>query len=193
MKKTLSSPNRIVWEYFISLRHLVANAKEASSPELCRQATALAIIMAVTAAEVFLNLWFRVRVEERHTADERKALLKDLSPPFLPLDRKLKEWPTRYLGKPLDLELGPGAVFVVLKTMRNSIVHFTSTHETFAYENVAIRGLADTTKYDALSREQAAWALEATENLVAEIFRLAAIPTERLPHLMHAWTGKIPG
>jgi hypothetical protein len=97
---TLSSPTGVVREYFCSLRQLVASAREAPSPQLSRQATALAVIMAVTVGEVFLNLWFRVRVEERHTKPQRDALLKDLAH-HLPLDGKLKQWPKRYLGQAL--------------------------------------------------------------------------------------------
>jgi hypothetical protein len=121
---TLSSPNSVVWEYFWSLRQLVSSAREAPSPQLSRQATALAVIMAVTVGEVFLNLWFRVRVEERHTKPQRDALLKDLAHPFLSLDGKLKQWPKRYLGQALDHSAGPGAAFMALKSIRNSIIHF---------------------------------------------------------------------
>ena len=40
-----------------------------------------------TVGEVFLNLWFRVHVEKRHTKSEVDALLSNLSPPFLSLDK----------------------------------------------------------------------------------------------------------
>lgn len=117
--------------------------------------------------------------------------MKDLSPPFLPLDKKLKLWPKRYLGKTLDCTAGPGAAFVELKNTRNRIVHFTSTHETFRVENATIHGLADFTEYDSLNYDNARTALETAEALVAEIFRLADVPPERISDVIHAWTGKI--
>lgn len=190
---TLSSPNRVVWEYFFSLRQLAASARAAPGAELCRQATALTIIMAVTAGEVFLNLWFRARVEERCTTLDRDAFLRDLSPPFLSLEKKLKRWPSRYLAKPLDLSSGAGKAFVDLKNKRNAIVHFTSTHESFSHDGIAFHGLANTTDYDELSYEAAAWALETAECFVAEILRLAEMPPDHVRHAMHAWTGKVSG
>ncbi|RTL56477.1 MAG: hypothetical protein EKK46_04520 [Rhodocyclaceae bacterium] len=167
------------------------NAKEAQGPELARQATALAVVMAVTVGEVFLNLWFRVRVEEKAVPGHRDSLLKDLNV-RIPLHHKLKHWPSRYLSAPLDLNSGAGGEFVKLKSLRNSIVHFTSSHESIELAGVTIHGLADTSAYDSLSSKQAVWALQTAENFVAEIFRLADIAEKEIPNALHAWAGKPP-
>ena len=188
---TLATPNHVVWEYFFSLRRMAASAKAAESPELARQFAALAIVMSVTVCEVFMNLWFRVRIEEVNDAEGRKQFLKDLSFPFLSLEKKLKQWPKRYLGKEIDFSSGPGAAFVALKKTRNRIIHFTSTHETFTFENVSIHGLADTSEYDALGATEAQNAVQTAETFVREVFRLAGIPIEQIGGMMHGWTGKI--
>lgn len=188
---TFSSPNRIVWDYFLSLRLLAKNARETLSPELSRQAAALAVVMAVTVGEVFLNLWFRVRVEEKAVPGQRESLLKDLQS-RAPVQRKLEQWPLRYLSTPLDLKSGAGGEFVRLKSLRNSIVHFTSSHESVDLGGVSIHGLADTSAYDSLSSEHATWALQTAENLVAEVFRLAGVTEKEIPHALHAWAGKPP-
>lgn len=149
--------------------------------------------MSVTVVEVFLNLWFRVRVEENLRAGDVASFLRDLSHPGpASLDRKLKEWPKRYLGRELDLTAGPGAEFLKVKTLRNSIIHFSSSHTTFEHDNVIIRGLADTTDYDALSFEQAKNALFAAEDVVAQVFRLAGVEGGNIRHALHAWTGRPP-
>ena len=190
---TLSAPNRVVCEYFDSLRRLVQDTKNAESEAQRRQTAALAVVMAVNVVEVFLNLWFRVRVEERHTQEERNALLKDLAHPRpASLERKLRIWPQRYLHREIDFTSGPGKKFMLVKALRNSIVHFSSSHETFEHDNVSIRGLADTTEYDALSYESAKDALHAAEGMLAEVFRLANIENEHVPNLLHAWAGRIP-
>jgi hypothetical protein len=111
---TYSSPNRIVWEYWLSLRLLVQAAREAPSPELTRQNTALAVIMAVTVVEIFLNLWFRVRVEEKGNVAHRASLLRDLAA-RKSIEFKLKNWPIRYLSHSLDLCGGAGAEFSEVK------------------------------------------------------------------------------
>ncbi|MBS4017435.1 MAG: hypothetical protein KGZ68_04275 [Dechloromonas sp.] len=175
----------------MSLRLLAQSAKEAQSPELSRQAAALAVVMAVTVGEVFLNLWFRVRVEEGNFPGQRESLLKDLNS-RVSVQRKLEQWPLRYLSAPLDLKSGAGFEFVRLKALRNSIVHFTSSHESIDLGGVSIHGLADTSAYDSLSSEHATWALQTTENLVAEVFRLAEVTEKEISHALHAWAGIPP-
>ena len=188
---TYSSPNRIVWDYFWSLRLLEENARKAPSAELARQSTALAVVMAVTVVEVFLNLWFRVRIEERNNPGERDAFLKELAA-RISLDRKVKQWPPRYLAGALNFTSGAGAEFMKLKELRNSIIHFTSSHESVDLGNVAIHGLAETTEYDSLTAANASWALQTAEELVAEVFRLAGIATNEVPNALHAWAGRVP-
>jgi hypothetical protein len=180
-----------VWEYFQSLRLLVENARQAPSPELCRRAAALAVIMAVTGVEVFLNLWLRVRVAQGEVLGDRETLFKELSK-RVHLGHKLSQWPQRFLSAALDLKAGPGGAFVDLKCLRNSIVHFTSPHESIDLGNVAIHGLADTTAYDELSAEKARWALQTAENFIAEIFCLSGLSSKQVSDALHAWTGRVP-
>lgn len=190
---TLSSPNWIVREYFESLRHLVTEVRSAESDAHRRQRAALVVIMSVTAVEVFLNIWFRVRLEERHSQQEIKAFVRELMPPRpLSLEGKIRHWPNRYLGKELDQEAGAGAEFKELKTLRNSIVHFTSTHSTFKHSGIIIHGLADTSAYDSLSFESARHSLIVVEDFLTEIFHLAGASRENVPHMLHAWTGRVP-
>ena len=147
--------------------------------------------MAVTVVEVFLNLWFRVRVEERKVSGEREAFLKDLAA-RISIDRKVKQWPQRYLSKALNFNAGAGAEFIKLKELRNSIIHFTGSHESIDLGNVTIHGLADTSEYDALTAVHASWALQTAEDLVAEVFRLAGLNSEEVSHALHAWAGGVP-
>lgn len=189
----LSSPNRIVWEYFEALRRLVVESRDAESESTRRQSAALAVVMSVTVVEVFFNIWFRVRAEELYTPEEVAQLVSELGHPRpWSLDKKLKHWPKRYLGKELNLNDGPGAQFMKIKALRNSIVHFSSSHTTFEHGNVAIHGLADTTDYDELSFEKARSALFAAEDLIGEVFLLAGTPPENTRHMLHSWAGRIP-
>ena len=190
---TLSSPNRIVWEYFEALRRLVVDSRKAESESVRRQNAALAVVMAVTVVEVFLNVWFRVRAEEHHSKNDVMRLISELGHPRpWSIDQKLKHWPKRYLGQSIDLENGPGAEFMQVKKVRNSIVHFSSTHISIKHENVVVHGLAETTDYDELSYEKAKRALFAAEDLVGEIFSLAGVAPENVRHMLHLWAGRIP-
>lgn len=185
-----SSPTHVVWEYFRSLRLLVQGTREARSPEEARQQAALAVIMAVTVVEVFFNLWFRTRVDELDKSHQT-SLQRDLNA-RKSIDFKLKNWPTRYLAAELDLTKGPGAEFAEIKSLRNSIVHFTSSHESVEVGGLAFHGVADITAYDDLGERHASAALTAAEALVSEVFRLAGLAAQDVSRLMHAWTGSAP-
>ena len=185
-----SSPNHLVWEYFFTLRRLANEAEKSESEELSRQRTALTVIMAVTMVEVFLNLFFRVRVSEPHSMQHQTQFLADLNG-RMSLDKKIRRWPSRILDKELQLDSGPGKQFMELKELRNSLVHFTSTHESVDLGDVQIHGLADSSAYDTLSARHATNALLVAESVVEAIFRLAGLTEEQVPHAMHAWTGKV--
>jgi hypothetical protein len=115
----LSSPTRIVWEYFEALRRLVIESRDAKSEATLRQSAALTVVMSVTVVEVFFNLWFRIRAEESHSKEAMAQLVSELGHPRpWSLDKKLKYWPNRYLGRELDLTQGPGAEFMKIKTLR---------------------------------------------------------------------------
>ena len=188
---TYSSPNRIVWEYFLSLRLIEESARNAPSPELARQQAALAIIMCVTVVEVFLNMWFKVKVEEMASQECRKSFQKDIAE-RVSIEHKLKKWPERYLMKSLNLDVGPGKKFSEIKQLRNSIIHFTSSHESLELtEDVMIHGLADTTNYDNLNASNATYALKTAEELILEIFNLANLDSKQVSSGIHAWTGNM--
>jgi hypothetical protein len=77
------------------------------------------------------------------------------------VESKLRNWPKRYLKRELDLTSGPGERFSSIKNKRNSIVHFTSTHEYVQIGSMCVRGMADTTEYDSLTGADACDALHA--------------------------------
>lgn len=189
---THSTPSGVVIEYFESLRWLV-RATEASQADLdiknARRLSAMSIIMAVTAVEVFLNLWFRIHATELKNEELQNALTKDLDDQIT-LEKKLSIWPKRHLHKKLDLKIGPGQAFSHLKKQRNSIIHFESLHETIHSSNIIIHGLANTTDYDSLSATSAVEALSISENLIAEIFRLAGFDSAQTETALAMWIGR---
>jgi len=189
--KSLSSANRITWEYFTALRRLVSSAQRASDPNLGRQDTALAIMAAITLVEAFLNLFFRVKTSEPGFEQHASIVLRDLSN-RKSLDYKLKHWPRQVLGKPLDVAKPAVAEFMLLKARRNALMHFTSSHETAIIDNIEIRGLADTTVYDGLVATDAVRAVSTAEGMIAALFRLAGFTEDQIPPALHLWLGKVP-
>jgi hypothetical protein len=146
---------------------------------------------AITLVEAFLNVFFRVKVGEPGFEQHESIVLSDLSN-RKSLDYKLKNWPRQILGKPLDLASPGVAAFMQLKECRNALMHFTSSHETVAIENIEIQGLADTTMYDGLVAADAVRAVFTAEGIIAELFRLAGFTEDRIPPGLHLWLGKVP-
>ena len=184
-----STPAGIVTEYFETLRWTEQLAQTSNSLSETRRAAAMSVIYAVTAVEVFLNLWFRVYANE-HTAQDVQAEFEQSLRLKVGLDQKLSKWPMLLLKKKLDLKAGPSGALIALKAKRNSIVHFESTNDTIHASNIIIHGLADTSEYDSLSAMSAVEALATTEAFVLEIFRLAGFDDKTCAQAQAVWIGK---
>lgn len=191
MNKSYSSPNRMVWEFFQALRRLCGRIQVYESESEIRQDSALCVILAVNGVEVFLNVYFRVLVSESQYRDSYDRVIADLKNQ-VGIETKIKEWPGLVLGRDIDFASGVGQKFIELKKKRNKLTHFSSSHEKLDFQGVTIDGAADTSIYDAMTKETAFLALEVSEKFICEIFRLRGIEAEQVPHAMHAWTGKIP-
>lgn len=187
---THSTHAGVVRDYFESVRWLNRQAQSSEDTLQVRRVTAITTIQAVTAVEVFVNLWFRTFVAERGDKKLEQVLLSDLEG-RAPLEKKLATWPKRHLGSKLELHRGPGLAFIELKNLRNSIVHFASNYATVHVPQLIIHGLADTSKYDALLGVDAEKALVAAENLVAEIFRLAGFDEVTRERALAVWIARI--
>lgn len=193
--RTLSSPNRIVWELFEALRRLCVRAKEAHAAQdesASRQDAALCVILSVQCVEVFFNVYFRVLISEPAYAHAEENISADMNSTRCGLERKIKHWPNLVFGKKLSLDKGVGQQFVALKNLRHKLMHFTSSHETLSFPGVAIHGLADTSAYEALTVKSAIDALHTAEAFLCEVFKLRGISTNDLPHALHSWTGRPP-
>lgn len=191
----LSSPNRIVWTYFRSLRRLVERIDHIGDLTEQKDEVVLSLVMAVAAVEVFVNLFFRVLVTEPSFQQHKQLVLDDLdaSRPEGPkgVDYKLRHWPPKVLGKSLAWQKGVAKSFDDLRERRNALMHFTSSNQSIALPGMKIQGLADTTVYDSLEISDAAKALEIAEGMVKELFRLRRIPKVQIPFALHQWTGNV--
>ena len=188
---TFSSPNRMVWQYFQTLQRLVRRALEPHDDDsIQRQDIALCIFMGVTVVETFLNIFFRVIVSEEGRRHHEKLFLEDMVR-RRSLDYKIKKWPSRILGQEIDLESGIGKDFSILKDKRNSLMHFTSTHDTLSHGGLTIKGVADTTTFNKLVRDDSGFALKTAEGIIALILKMNGATDKDLPRGIQLWTGKV--
>jgi len=190
----LSSPNRMVWQYFRCLRRLVERLSHIQDESERKQEISLCIITAVTVVEAFLNIYFRVIVSEQAYSQHKQRVLNDLS--FNPwpksLEEKLRNWPKDILGQTMDLGSGTPKAFLELKKRRNRLMHFASSHESVCVPGITINGLADSSVFDDLETSDAISALEIAEGMLEEMFRLRGVPPKQIPGDLHLWTGKVP-
>ena len=190
---TYSSPSRMVDELFTALRRLCIRTMESHESQdhmAVRQDAALCVILAVQCVEVFFNVYFRVAVSEAPYSHVAERICGDLQKTQYGLDRKIKEWPELVFGKKLNLGEGAGQNFVTLKSLRQRLMHFRSSHETISFPGITIQGMADMGFYEALSAQSAVDALETAEKFLCEVFLLRGIPEQNLPDALHAWTGR---
>ncbi|MFT6909440.1 MAG: hypothetical protein ACJAS1_006159 [Oleiphilaceae bacterium] len=168
----------------------VARCDQTTDSNTARQEAALAIVMAVNAVEVFLNLYFRVVVEEDGFKKHKYYLLDSIDK-RKGLEFKIKNWPLKILGESVDLSKETGKEFYQLKDLRNSIVHFTSSHDTLDLggTGVIFKGVAETTRYNSLQYSHAKNALDTSRRFVEQIFRLRGIEEGLLPNALHSWCG----
>jgi len=188
----LSSPNGMIWRYFRMLRRLAASAQRATDEDEAKEITALCIILGVTVVEAFLNIYFRVLVSESGFAQHHARIQADLDQ-RRSLEYKLRHWPAAVLGRSIDRSLPAAKAFDALKSRRNRLMHFTSSHATAELPGMALHGLADISVYDTLVPADASTALETAENMLLLLFRLRGIPETRLPQELHSWTGMPAG
>jgi hypothetical protein len=156
-----------------------------------KEKAAAAVTMAVASVETYLNVLARLWLAQDPNFEHREQVEKDLSGKK-GLGRKLQEWPQLFFGKSADFGSGAGQRFRSLLDLRNRLMHFTSDAHEWQHENIVIRGLIDTSAYDALSFEAAVNAVAAAERFIEYLLQLQGLQADQVPHVMHHWTGRPP-
>lgn len=116
-----------------------------------KQYTSLCVILSVTIVEVFMNVYFRVLILEDQYKHAEKEILDDLNIE-VPLDKKINNWSNLVFEEKIYFGSGAAQKFSMLKKLRNSLVHFSSAHETSEYSCIIINGMTDTSAYKSLSK-----------------------------------------
>lgn len=182
----------MVWEYLETLNHLLQSEHAWENKSSERKYAALIVIMSVTVVETFLNVFFRTLVENDKHIAHREWVVSDIKK-RISIEEKLRKWPVAILGKQIELGHGPGQLFQATKKVRNFLVHFVTEHETVVVSpDVFFDGMADTTAYHALKKQDAVSAVRSAQGMIEEILKLTGATGEKLAGEIHHWTGK-PG
>jgi hypothetical protein len=191
--RQFGSPNSILWRYFACLRRLAHEASTTPDPDLQRETAALAVFMAVSAIEAFLNIWFRTFSEAGPVAAHRETIMADLSlRSRRGLTHKFKTWPEMCFDKGFDLDRPPAKTFLALVEQRNALMHFTTNYDSIEVPGIAVQGLVDITAYENLGPLDAVNAVRVAEEIVGEFFRLQKAGAVEVLKQIHYWTCRVP-
>ncbi len=101
--------------YFDSLRRTVERASAATDQTHQKDEIVLSLFLAVTAVEVFVNIYFRIVVTVQNFQQHEQLVIDDLdvSQPSGPkgIDYKLRHWPPKILGKSIAWQTGVAKEF----------------------------------------------------------------------------------
>lgn len=189
--RQFGSPNSILWRYFACLRRLAHEAHTTPDPDLQREAAALAVFMAVSAIEAFLNIWFRTFSEAGRAAAYRETIMADLRK-RRGLTYKFQTWPEMCFDKGFDLDRPPAKTFLALVEQRNALMHFTTNYDSIEVPGIRAQGLVDITAYESLGAPDAANAIRVAEEIVGEFFRLQKAGAVDVLKQLHYWTCRVP-
>lgn len=154
--RSLASPHSLIWHYYECLKRQIRRVPTDETDRVQKQELALALFLAVSVVETFINAFFRVVVEEDGFRVHRKRVLKDIER-RASLEAKIKEWPKKVLGSRLDSSAPNVKRFLELKNHRNALMHFVSSHEIIELPGpVYVHGMADMSAFETLSLESAA-------------------------------------
>ena len=144
--RVLASPQSIIWEHVASLQEIIEEFDIVTDEKSHKRKAALSLHLSVLTVESFLNIYFRLLVEENKYKGYKKSLLKDIQD-RRSLDYKIRNWPKQLFGKPLDFTSGALKQFMAMKEMRNSIMHYEYTWESVTAGDIEINGLTDISFY----------------------------------------------
>jgi hypothetical protein len=152
---------------------------------------ALAVFMAVSAIEAFLNIWFRTFSEVGPVAAHRETIMADLRR-RCGLTYKFKTWPKMCFDKGFDLDRPLAKSFLASVDHRNALMHFTTNYDSIEVPGIAVQGLVDITAYQSLGRLDAVNAVRVAEEIVGEFFRLQKAGAVEVLKQIHYWTRRVP-
>ena len=186
----------MIWSCFRSIYRNIEALDSHASEEATKDIAASTIVLSVTAVETFINMYFRVLVEEeKYKSYKNMVVSESISKDGVRakgLEYKLNKWPNQILGKNINFNTGIGKEFDELRNKRNNLTHFTSEYETLTVGNIVIEGLANTEAFDSLDKAEAINSAIIAKEFIEHILFLSGLKKINIQHAIHQWTGIVP-
>lgn len=192
----LSSPNAMVWSTFRSLDRIAQEVENSEDKNYIKDKVAISLVLSVTVVETFLNMFFRILIENPKYQEHKEMVLNDLdlegNEKRKGLKYKLNNWPNKVLNKNINFDKGVAKEFDEIRQKRNALMHFTSKYEPISIPGVEIKGLANTEVFDNLKKEDALKNALIARDFIGQVLTLGGTSEKELPHAMHHWLGIVP-
>ena len=185
-RKVYSSANSMVWEYYAIIQRFTARL-DPSDQKAYHQDIAICILLAVTAVESFLNLFFQVLVTRPEYSTHDSFIQNSLKRRW-PLEFKINHWPKRFFNKHIDMTTGIGKRFRDLKDLRNKLMHFGDVCKELDIAGSKLHNFTDITFYETFEDKDAWRALHTSLLFIVEVLKLASKDEKQLAGLTVQWT-----
>ncbi len=192
--KTFGMPSTMATTYYDLLKKVVREAKESTHEETVREKTFIAHLIAISFIETFYNGFFQTLAEGNPESMRHKdAFYRDFNNFGFGLFKKIKQWPKMFFDKNYEPDDPVMVAFENLIDTRNHLTHFKSGYSTLPLsESSTISGLADITRYKALSIAEAENTLVVAKDMVEYTLRAWGVSETNLPWKLCRWTGIYP-
>ncbi len=192
------SPNYVPTMLFNMLRRLqngpnalIGGRKSAyDSEEQIIQDAMAAVFIGVNVVEAFMNIYFKVHAEENSTFTWYTTIISDLSKNSFGLGAKMIKWPKLCFGQVLDNKDPRYVEFEALKSLRNGLTHFKTSHTIIApIPGVTIQGLSDLSLVGHLDADMPGRAVSAVIGFVELILEAHGFSPEQVSMASRSWIG----
>lgn len=160
------------------------------SEEQVVQDAMAAVFIGVNVVETFINIYFRVFAEESLTSPWYGVIISDLSKNKSGLGAKMAKWPKLCFGQALDERDPRYVAFETLKSLRNGLTHFKTSHTTVApVPGVTIQGLADLSLVGQLDADMPSKVISAVVGFIKLILEARGLSPEQVSRSSQSWIG----
>ncbi|HRS51447.1 MAG TPA: hypothetical protein P5067_03345 [Candidatus Marinimicrobia bacterium] len=148
--------------------------------------------MTVTCVEVFLNMFFRILLEESRFEHLKEQTIKEMESTRFGLESKIRKWPERFFHKNF-INSKAGKEFIKYKKIRNGLIHYQATCKEIVPFPTPFNkyGVTDTSIFHNLEYDYVQNSKNVVKGVIEEMFKLSGHLNSHPYFTIDNWTGEI--
>lgn len=187
------SPPLLMRQYFRNLELLenLLNSQVIYEGDI-KNIAMMSLFMSVAAVEAFLNMFFRILVEEERFQHLKADLIEQIENRSFSLEKKIRKWPEKFFHKNF-YNSEAGKAFREIKDKRNELMHYFPTVAEiggFPYPFNKY-GMTDSTVFYRLPLELVRNVKVIVKNVMNELFEMAGYKGTHSYFVIENWTGEM--